>query len=60
MDEPYHQVAVVMYEQYRTTKKVEPAKIISQFDSKEEQSLVAGLFNKEIVALVKNGIRKRH
>ncbi len=53
MDEPYHQVAVVMYEQYRTTKKVEPAKIISQFDSKEEQSLVAGLFNKEIVALDK-------
>ena len=53
VDEPYHQVAVVMYEQYRTTKKVEPAKIISQFDSKEEQSLVAGLFNKEIVALDK-------
>ena len=38
----------MMYEQYATTGKVEPAMIISKFQSKEEQSLVAGLFNKEL------------
>ncbi|MCH5252520.1 MAG: DNA primase, partial [Lachnospiraceae bacterium] len=48
VDEPYHQVAEMMYEQYGDTGKVEPAKIISQFQSKEEQSLVAGIFNKEL------------
>ena len=48
VDEPYHQVALMMYEQYATTGKVEPAMIISKFQSKEEQSLVAGLFNKEL------------
>jgi len=48
VDEPYHQVALMMYEQYDATGKVEPAMIISKFQSKEEQSLVAGLFNKEL------------
>ncbi len=54
VDEPYHQVAEMMYEQYREYGKVEPAKIISKFQSKEEQSLVAGLFNKEIKAIEKD------
>lgn len=53
VDEPYHQVAEMMYAQYREYGKVEPAKIISKFQSKEEQSLVAGLFNKEIKAIEK-------
>lgn len=48
MDEPYHQVAEMMYKQYRDTGTVEPAIIISKFHEKEEQSLVAGLFNKEL------------
>ena len=48
MDEPYHEVAQMIYEQYETTGKVEPAMIISKFQSKEEQSLVAGIFNKEL------------
>lgn len=59
IDEPYHKVAVMMYEQYRENGKVEPAKIISQFDSKEEQSLVASLFNKEITALESEEERKK-
>ena len=59
IDEPYHTVAVMMYEQYRENGKVEPAKIISQFDSKEEQSLVASLFNKEITALESEEERKK-
>ena len=48
MDEPYHQVAEMMYKQYRDNGTVEPAIIISKFHEKEEQSLVAGLFNKEL------------
>lgn len=51
VDEPYHKVAQLMYEQYRNTGQVQPAVIISNFQSKEEQSLVAGLFNKELKAI---------
>lgn len=51
VDEPYHQVAQMVYEQYENRGKVEPAVIISRYESKEEQSLVAGIFNKEIRAL---------
>lgn len=51
VDEPYHQVAEMIYEQYRQNGKVEPAVIISKFQSREEQSLVAGIFNKEIKAV---------
>lgn len=47
LDEPYHQVAELLYEQAETGK-LSPAKIISCFDSKEEQSVVAGLFNRQI------------
>lgn len=48
VDEPYHQVAAMMYDQFLTEGAVKPAVIISKFQSKEEQSLVAGIFNKEI------------
>lgn len=51
VDEPYHQVAEMMYEQHSATGQVKPAKIISKFQSKEEQSLVAGIFNKELKAV---------
>lgn len=44
----------MMYEQYRATGNVEPAMIISKFQSKEEQSLVAGLFNKELKEISKD------
>ena len=54
VDEPYHQVAQMMYEQHHSTGKVEPATIISKFQSKEEQSLVAGLFNKELKEISKD------
>ena len=47
-EEPYRQVASMLYEQYRLDGKVYPAKIISCFESKEEQSLVASLFNTTI------------
>ena len=51
IDEPYRQVAEMIYEQYAASGAVEPAAIISKFESKEDQSLVAGLFNKELKAI---------
>ncbi len=48
VDEPYHQVASMLYAQYEESGRAEPAKIISRFQSREEQSLVAGLFNREL------------
>lgn len=48
IEEPYRQVAEMLFEQYRLDGRVYPAKIISCFESKEEQSLVASLFNTTI------------
>ncbi len=59
VDEPYHQVAEMMYEQHDKMGHVEPAKIISRFQSKEEQSLVAGLFNKELKAVTQNAEQEK-
>lgn len=59
VDEPYHKVAQLMYEQYRNTGQVRPAVIISNFQSKEEQSLVAGLFNKELKAIHKDAEQQK-
>lgn len=47
LDEPYRTVAGMLYEQAEAGE-IAPAKIISRFDSKEEQSIVAGLFNKQV------------
>lgn len=51
IDEPYRQVAEMIYKQYREKGRVEPAVIISRFESQEEQTMVAAIFNKEIRAL---------
>ncbi|MCI5937566.1 MAG: DNA primase [Eubacterium sp.] len=51
VDEPYRTVAAMMYDQYGKYQKVQPAVIISKYDSKEEQSLVAGIFSKELTDL---------
>jgi DNA primase len=51
VDEPYHRVAEMIYKQYESQGMVEPAAIISRYESKEEQSAVAAIFNKEIRAL---------
>ncbi len=47
MDEPYRAVAGMLYEQAET-ENISPATIISRFDSKEEQSVVAGIFNRQV------------
>ena len=59
VDEPYHRVAELMYEQYKKDGQVQPAVIISKFESKEEQSLVAGLFNKELKEISREEEQKK-
>lgn len=44
----YHNVATLLFQQYRETGQVTPAKIINQFESVEEQTEVATLFNTSI------------
>jgi DNA primase len=45
----YKQAAVLVFEQYKSEHAVNPAKIISCFENKEEQSEVAALFSAEIL-----------
>lgn len=59
VEEPYAQVAQMLYGQYQTEGAVYPAKIISAFQSKEEQSLVASLFNNDIITIEKNAEREK-
>lgn len=47
LDEPYRTVAGMLYEQAETGS-ILPANIISCFESKEEQTVVAGIFNKQV------------
>lgn len=44
----YREVALLVYEQYEQEHHVDPAKIISCFQDKEEQSEVAALFSEEM------------
>lgn len=41
----YYQVAKMLFEQYETAGQVTPARILNNFDSKEEQTEVASLFH---------------
>ncbi|ROR26414.1 DNA primase [Mobilisporobacter senegalensis] len=45
LDPLYYKVADMLYKQFENTGTVTPAKIINQFESKEEQNEVASLFN---------------
>lgn len=47
-EELYHKAASILFEQYKTDKKVNPAKIISCFTTEEEQREAASLFNTSI------------
>lgn len=47
LDEPYGTVAEMIYQQ-AAEGSISPAKIISCFDSREEQTVVAGIFNKQM------------
>lgn len=45
IDPLYYKVAEMLYNQYDQTQTVTPAKIINQFESKEEQNEVASIFS---------------
>ena len=47
-EELYHRVADELFQQYEENNDVNPAKIISKFQSEEEQKEIAGLFNARI------------
>ena len=47
-EEPYHKVAELLFSQYEEEGQVNPAKIINQFESKEEQNQVAALFHTKL------------
>ena len=47
-EEVYGRVAKILYEQFEETKTVNPAKIISMFESEEDQREIASLFNAHI------------
>ena len=47
-EEIYHKAAEILYEQYRNTGTVNPAKIVSMFQNEEEQREIAGLFHATI------------
>ena len=59
VDEPYRQVAGMMYEQFQNEGAVRPAVIISRFQSREDQSLVAGIFNKELQEITRDEEQKK-
>lgn len=47
-EEPYRTVAASLFQQYSEQGQVNPAKIINQFSSKEEQNEVASMFNRNL------------
>ena len=47
-EELYHRVADELFQQYEENNDVNPAKIVSKFQSEEEQKEIAGLFNARI------------
>ena len=67
VDEPYHRVAVMVFDQIKTNGTVDAAGIVSMFEDVEEQSRVAGIFHREIraeeqdraISDIIRGIRKR-
>lgn len=57
-DEPYREVANMLYGQAEEGS-ISPAQIISRFDSKEEQSVVAGLFNRQVKEVREHAEREK-
>jgi DNA primase len=48
-EEPiFHQAASLVFEEYRQTGHVTPARILNQFEEKEDQKTVAALFNTKL------------
>ncbi len=47
-EEPYKSVAIMVFEQYENEKMITPARIISRFESAEEQAKVAEIFSASV------------
>lgn len=47
-EEPYNLVAEYVYSEYSESKSVSPAKIINRFEDVNEQTIVAGIFNRHL------------
>ena len=58
LDEPYRTIANMLYEQ-ADGGSIAPAKIISCFESKEEQSVAAGIFNRRVKEVKETGEREK-
>lgn len=58
-EEPYHTVAELMFSQYRQEKQVHPARIISVFEDKEQQSEVAGLLNSRLTETMSHAEKEK-
>ena len=58
-EELYRQVAKMLFNQYETEHRVTPAKIINYFESKEEQSEAASLFNMAMRGELSDSERKK-
>ncbi len=58
LDEPYRTIADMLYEQ-ADGGSIAPAKIISCFESKEEQSVAAGIFNRRVKEVKETGEREK-
>jgi len=44
----YHHVATLVFEEFESSGKVTPARILNKFEDKEEQNKVAGIFNTSV------------
>ncbi len=58
-EELYRQVAKMLFDQHETEHRVTPAKIINYFESKEEQSEAASLFNMAMRGELSDSERKK-
>lgn len=58
-EELYQKTAAMLLEQYQKEHVVNPAKIINYFESKEEQTAVADLFNTQISGEMNENERKK-
>lgn len=55
----YRQAAGMVFDQYNKEKKVTPAKIINYFESREEQTTVAGLFSTKVQIKMSDAEKKK-
>ncbi len=59
-NEPYHKIAVLLYEQFENGEDIIPAKILNSFENAEEQTMAAGVLHKQLPELAyENGEKQK-